>query len=60
VIIVAHRKSAIEAVDQLLYLEAGSQQLFGPKDEVLRSIAESSQKAASQKQARLAASAAEQ
>ncbi len=60
VIIVAHRKSAIEAVDQLLYLEAGSQQLFGPKDEVLRSIAESSQKAASQKQARLAASAVKQ
>lgn len=39
VIIVAHRKSAIEAIDKLLYLENGQQVAFGPKDKVLNEIA---------------------
>lgn len=38
VIIVAHRPAAIAAVDKLLYLRAGRQLAFGPRDEVLRQI----------------------
>jgi ATP-binding cassette, subfamily C, bacterial PrsD len=38
VIVVAHRPSAIAAVDKLLFLQAGRQSAFGPKDEVLRQI----------------------
>jgi ATP-binding cassette subfamily C protein len=35
VIIVAHRPSALAAVDHVLVMARGSQQAFGPKDEVL-------------------------
>ena len=35
-IVVAHRPSALAAVDQLLVMRAGRQQAFGPKDAVLR------------------------
>lgn len=38
VIVVAHRPSAISAVDKLLYIQSGRQAAFGPKDEVLRRI----------------------
>ena len=38
VIVVAHRPSAIAAVDKLLFLQNGRQSAFGPKDEVLRQI----------------------
>ncbi len=39
VIIVSHRTSAIAAADMLLILEKGQQRAFGPRDEVLRSLA---------------------
>jgi PrtD family type I secretion system ABC transporter len=35
VIVVAHRPSALAAVDHLLAMARGSQQAFGPKDEIL-------------------------
>lgn len=38
VIVIAHRPSAIAAVDNLLFLQNGRQGAFGPKDEVLRAI----------------------
>lgn len=38
VIVVAHRPSAISAVDKLLFLKDGRQALFGHKDEVLEKI----------------------
>lgn len=40
VIIMAHRPSAIAAVDKLLMLKDGRQVAFGPKDEVLKSVTE--------------------
>ena len=39
VVIIAHRPSAIAAADRILFLQNGRQAAFGPKDEVLRSIA---------------------
>lgn len=38
VIVVAHRPSAIHAVDMLLFLRDGQQEAFGPKEEVLRKV----------------------
>ncbi|WP_346432234.1 type I secretion system permease/ATPase [Breoghania sp. L-A4] len=38
VIVVAHRASAIAAVDKLLYIKEGQQVAFGPKDAVLAKI----------------------
>jgi ABC-type protease/lipase transport system fused ATPase/permease subunit len=38
VIVVAHRPSAIVALDKLLFLRNGRQGAFGPKDEVLKRI----------------------
>jgi ATP-binding cassette subfamily C protein PrsD len=38
VILVAHRPSALAAVDKVLYVKGGRQQAFGPKDEVLPRI----------------------
>ena len=35
-IVIAHRPSALAAVDQLLVMRGGRQQAFGPKDAVLR------------------------
>ena len=35
-IVVAHRPSALAALDQLLVMRGGRQQAFGPKDAVLR------------------------
>ena len=37
VVVIAHRPSAIAAVDQVLAMANGRQRAFGPKDEVLRS-----------------------
>jgi len=37
VVVVAHRPSAISAVDQILVLADGKQQAFGPKEQVIRS-----------------------
>lgn len=37
-VVIAHRPSAIAAVDKLLFLRAGKQIAFGPKDEVLRQV----------------------
>ena len=41
VIVVAHRPSAIAAVDKLLFLRGGRQIAFGPKAEVLQQITQS-------------------
>lgn len=38
VIVIAHRPSALLAVDKVLMLAAGRQQAFGPKDEVLSKV----------------------
>ena len=42
VVVMAHRAAAIAACDRLLYLEDGAQQLYGPRDQVLREIAKRS------------------
>lgn len=42
VIVVAHRPSAISAVDKLLFLKAGRQAAFGPKNDVLQQITQAS------------------
>lgn len=44
VIVMAHRPSAIAAVDKLLYLKDGQQVAFGDKEDVLKQITQSSQK----------------
>jgi ABC-type protease/lipase transport system fused ATPase/permease subunit len=36
VVVIAHRASVLEAVDQVLVLNQGRQQAFGPRDDVLR------------------------
>jgi ATP-binding cassette subfamily C protein len=36
VIVVAHRPSALAALDQVLVMRAGTMQALGPRDEVLR------------------------
>jgi PrtD family type I secretion system ABC transporter len=38
VVVVAHRPSALGAVDQVLVMARGTQQAFGPKDEVLSKL----------------------
>jgi ATP-binding cassette subfamily C protein len=38
VVVIAHRPSAIRAVDQILFLTEGKQVAFGPRDEVLARI----------------------
>ena len=38
-IVIAHRPSALAAVDQVLVLAEGGVKAFGPKDEVLRNLA---------------------
>lgn len=38
VIVIAHRPSALFAVDKVLMLAAGRQQAFGPKDEILAKV----------------------
>lgn len=38
VVVIAHRPSAIAAMDKLLFLQGGTQAAFGPKDEVLRQV----------------------
>jgi len=38
VIVVAHRPSAVNAVDQLLFMADGAQVEFGPKEEVLKKV----------------------
>lgn len=42
VVVIAHRPSAIAAVDKLLFLKNGRQAAFGPKNEVLQQIAQQS------------------
>ena len=37
-VVIAHRPSALAAVDQLLVLNQGRQQAFGPRDEVLQTV----------------------
>ena len=37
-IVIAHRPSALAAVDQVLMIAQGRQQVIGPKDEVLRRV----------------------
>lgn len=41
-VVIAHRSSALAAVDQLMVLNEGHVQRIGPRDEVLRSLAEPS------------------
>jgi ABC-type protease/lipase transport system fused ATPase/permease subunit len=38
VVVIAHRASALAAVDQVLLLNQGRQQALGPRDEVLRTV----------------------
>ena len=38
VVVIAHRPSALAAVDQVLVLSAGQKVRFGPKDDVLRAV----------------------
>ena len=38
VIVIAHRPSGVQAVEQLLFLEKGHQKLFGPKEQVLKAL----------------------
>jgi ABC-type protease/lipase transport system, ATPase and permease components len=38
VVVVAHRPSALEAVDQVLVMAGGKMQTIGPRDEVLRKV----------------------
>lgn len=38
IVVIAHRPSAIAAVDKLLFLQSGTQAACGPKDEVLRQV----------------------
>lgn len=38
VIVIAHRPSAIAAIDKVLYMQAGRQVAYGPKNEVLQQI----------------------
>ncbi|MBN9052624.1 MAG: type I secretion system permease/ATPase, partial [Rhizobiales bacterium] len=38
VVVIAHRPSALLAVDKVLMLLAGRQQAFGPKEEVLSKV----------------------
>ncbi len=38
VIVIAHRPSAIQSVDMILFLRDGTQAAFGPRDEVLKQI----------------------
>lgn len=45
VVVMAHRPSAISAVDQLLMLRDGKQVAFGPKDEVLKEVTQQVQAA---------------
>ncbi len=42
VVVIAHRPSAIAAVDKLLFLKNGRQAAFGPKNEVLQQITQQS------------------
>ena len=37
-IVIAHRPSALAAIDQVLVLAEGQKMRFGPKDEVLRAV----------------------
>jgi ATP-binding cassette subfamily C protein len=38
IVVIAHRPSALAAVEQVLVLAEGQQKRFGPKDEVLRAV----------------------
>jgi ATP-binding cassette subfamily C protein len=38
VIIIAHRPSALAFCDKVLLIAAGSQQAYGPRDEIMRKI----------------------
>lgn len=44
VVVMAHRPSAIAAVDMLLMLRDGKQEAFGPKDEVIKKLHEQKHK----------------
>ena len=44
VVVMAHRPSAIAAVDQLLILKDGKQTAFGPKDDVIKEMTKQGQK----------------
>jgi ATP-binding cassette subfamily C protein len=37
-VVIAHRPSALAAVERVLVLNRGRQQAFGPKDDVLRAV----------------------
>ena len=41
VIVVAHRPSAIQAVDKILFIRDGRQLAFGPRDDILAKILKS-------------------
>ena len=38
IIIMTHRPTAISECDKILYLDAGRQQAYGPRDQVLQSV----------------------
>jgi ATP-binding cassette subfamily C protein PrsD len=45
-IVIAHRPSAIEAANKILFVQGGQQQAFGPKDEILNKIIQKPQRPA--------------
>jgi ATP-binding cassette subfamily C protein len=53
-VVIAHRPSALAAVDQVLVMAGGEAKAFGPKDEVLRPIAQPSKRSAGPVQVPLA------
>lgn len=42
IVVIAHRPSAVAVADKILFMQAGRQGAFGPKDEVLRAVTQSS------------------
>jgi len=44
-VLITHRSSILAAVDKLLVLRDGAQQMFGPRDEVLQALAKGAQQA---------------
>ncbi len=50
VIVIAHRPSAIQSVDLILFLRDGTQAAFGPRDEVLKQIMKPPQQSGGQQQ----------
>ncbi len=59
VVVMAHRPSAIAAVDQLLMLRDGKQVAFGPKDDVIKEVTQKAQQTSQKQTAQQAPNSAE-